>query len=146
MTPKPRQLVQQSLQHPSLVALRHRNFRLLWIGLFLSFTGGWMQNAALLWHVSLLAPPDQKGLALGAVGLAKVIPIAICSMVSGVVADAWDRKRLMMYTQIGSAAVALVFAFVTYQGFTAVWPLYVLAALSAAGGAFDLPEIGRAHV
>ena len=98
-----------------------------------------MQNAALLWQVSLLAPPDRKGLALGAVGLAKVVPIVIFSMVSGVVADAWDRRRLMLYTQIGSACVALAFAVVTWQGLTALWPLYVLAALSAAGGAFDLP-------
>jgi MFS family permease len=126
-------------RHPSLVALRHRNFRLLWIGLLLSFTGSWMQNAALLWHVSLLAPPNQKGLALGLVGLAKVVPIVIFSMVSGVVADAWDRRRLMLYTQIGSACVALAFAIVTWQGLTVIWPLYLLAALSAAGGAFDLP-------
>ena len=41
----------------------------------MSFTGGLMQNAALLWHVALLAPPGQKGLALGGVGLVKVIPI-----------------------------------------------------------------------
>jgi MFS family permease len=98
-----------------------------------------MQNAALLWHVSLLAPPNQKGLALGAVGLAKVVPIVGFSMLSGVVADAWNRRLLMLYTQIWSACVALALALVTWKGVTAVWPLYALAALSAAGGAFDLP-------
>ena len=36
-------------------ALQHRNFRLLWIGLLVSFTGTFMQKAAMLWHVSLLA-------------------------------------------------------------------------------------------
>ena len=52
-----------------------------------------MQNAALLWHVSLLVAPERKGLALGMVGLVKVVPIIVFSMVSGVVADAWDRRQ-----------------------------------------------------
>ena len=51
--------------HPAVLALQHRNFRLLWGGLFLSFTGSYMQNAALLWHVSILAPPGRKAIALG---------------------------------------------------------------------------------
>ena len=72
----------------SFVALQHRNYRLLWIGLFVSFSGSMMQNAALLWHVSLLVPPDRKGLALGMVGLVRVLPIMVFSMISGVVADA----------------------------------------------------------
>ena len=60
-----------------------------------------MQNAALLWHVSLLVPPERKGLALGMVGLVRVVPIVVFSMISGVVADAWDRRKLMLFTQIG---------------------------------------------
>jgi MFS family permease len=98
-----------------------------------------MQNAALLWHVSLLAPPGRKGLALGAVGLAKVVPIVGFSMFAGVVADVFDRRRLMLITQIGSACVALGLAYVTWRGLTSVWPLYALAAAGAAVGAFDLP-------
>ena len=58
-----------------------------------------MQNAALLWHVSLLVPPERKGLALGLVGLVRVVPIIVFSLVSGVVADAWDRRKLMLFTQ-----------------------------------------------
>ena len=90
----------------SFVALRHRNFRLIWIGLLVSLTGSMMQNAALLWHVSLLVPPERKGLALGMVGLVRVVPIIVFSMISGVVADAWNRRRLMLFTQTGSALVA----------------------------------------
>ena len=88
----------------SFVALQHRNFRLIWIGLLVSFTGSMMQNAALLWHVSLLVPPERKGLALGLVGLVRVVPIVVFSMVSGVVADAWNRRRLMLFTQIAAGA------------------------------------------
>ncbi|MGE0591816.1 MAG: MFS transporter [Vicinamibacterales bacterium] len=122
-----------------LVALRHRNFRLLWVGLVCSFTGSSMQNAALLWHVSLLVPPGQRGLALGAVGLAKVVPIIVFSMLSGVVADAVNRRRLMLVTQSGAAGVAAALALVTWLGLTSVWPIYALAAAGAAIGAFDLP-------
>jgi MFS family permease len=123
----------------SFISLRHRNFRLIWIGLFVSFTGSMMQNAALLWHVSLLVTPERKGLALGLVGLVKVVPIVVFSMISGVVADAWNRRRLMVVTQIGAALVACGLAYVAFRGVTAVWSIYVLAALGAAVGAFDMP-------
>src|SRR5262245_30728304 len=88
------------------VALRHRNFRLLWIGQLVSFSGSQMQMAAVLWHVSLLAPPGRKGLALGIVGLVRVVPIIGFSLFSGVVADALDRRKLMLATQ----SVMTVFA------------------------------------
>ena len=124
---------------PAVAVLRHRNFRLIWIGLLLSFTGSFMQNAALLWNVSLLVPADRKGLALGIVGLVRVVPIVIFSMISGVVADASDRRKLMLLTQTGSAVVALGLAWLAFSGNTSVWPVYALAALSSAVGAFDLP-------
>ena len=60
-------------------------------------------------------------------------------MISGVVADAWDRRKLMLFTQTGSAVVALALAWLTFRGLSAVWPIYALAALSSAIGAFDLP-------
>jgi MFS family permease len=123
----------------SFVALRHRNYRLIWIGLLASMTGSTMQNAALLWHVSLLVPPERKGLALGMVGLVKVAPIIFFSIVSGVVADAWNRRRLMLFTQTGSALVAAGLALLAYSGSVKIWPIYALAALSAAVSTFDLP-------
>ncbi|MES1256642.1 MAG: MFS transporter [Acidobacteriota bacterium] len=123
----------------SFVALQHRNFRLIWAGLLVSFTGTMMQNAALLWQVSLLVRPDQKGLALGLVGLVRVVPIVVFSLVSGVVADAWDRRKLMLFTQTGSAVVALALAWLTFRGLSTAWPVYALAALSSSVSAFDLP-------
>src|SRR5262249_54894696 len=112
---------------------------LIWIGLLVSFTGSMMQNAALLWHVSLLVTPERKGIALGLVGLVRVFPVVIFSMISGVVADAWDRRRLMLFTQIAASIVAVGLAVIAFRGVTAVWTIYVLAALGAAVGAFDLP-------
>jgi len=123
----------------AFVALRHRNFRLIWVGLLVSFTGSMMQNAALLWQVSLLVSPERKGLALGLVGLVRVAPIVVFSLISGVVADAWDRRKLMLFTQMGSALVALALAWLTFRGLSVAWPIYVLAALSSAVSSFDLP-------
>lgn len=123
----------------SLKALRHRNFRLLWSGQLVSFSGSMMQTAAILWHVSLLAPPGRKALALGMVGLVRLAPIVVFSMVSGVVADARDRRRLMLVTQVAMALVAATLAWLTFRGLAAVWPVYLLAGLSSAAGAFDSP-------
>jgi MFS family permease len=121
------------------VALTHRNYRLIWLGLLASTTGSMMQNAGLLWHVSLLVTPEKKALALGMVGLVRVVPIVVFSMLSGVVADAWNRRTLMLLTQTGAALVSLALAALSFRGVTLVWPIYVLAALGAAVGTFDLP-------
>jgi len=98
-----------------------------------------MQNAALLWHISLLVPPDKKAIALGLVGLGRVAPVVVFSMISGVVADAWNRRRLMLFTQIAATLVAVALGILAFRGTTAVWPIYLLAALGSAVGAFDLP-------
>ena len=98
-----------------------------------------MQTAALLWHVSTLVEPSQRGLALGAVGLVRVIPIVVFSLIGGVVADALDRRRLMLVTQTGMAVTATVLAWVAFAKVSAVWPVYLLAATSSAFGAFDNP-------
>src|SRR5207247_452057 len=90
-------------------------------------------------HVSLLGPPEHKGLALGLVGLVRVVPIIIFSMISGVVADAWNRRRVMLSTQSASTAVAIGLAALAFRGVTAVWPIYALAALASGVGAFDMP-------
>src|SRR5438132_4918601 len=121
------------------VALRHRNFRLLWWGQLISFSGSMMQTAAILWHVSLLVPASRKGLALGLVGLVRVVPIIVFSLVSGVVADALDRRKLMIATQSVMAALAAALAWLTFRGMSSLWPIYLLSALSSGAGAFDGP-------
>ena len=127
------------ISRQSFVALEHRNFRLIWAGLLVSFTGSMMQNAALLWHVSLLVPPERKGLALGLVGLVRIVPVIVFSMIAGVVADVWDRRRLMLVTQTAAALVALALAAIAFANVRHLWLIYLLAAAGSAVGAFDLP-------
>jgi MFS family permease len=120
-------------------ALRHRNFRLLWIGLVVSFSGSFMQNAAILWHVSLLVSPGRKGLALGMVGLVRVVPIIFFSLLGGTAADVFDRRKLMMITQVGGTTVAAILAILAFHHVHVLWPIYVLAAIGATVNSFDPP-------
>jgi len=123
----------------AFVALRYRNFQLLWIGQLISLAGTRMQVAAILWHVSLLVAPGRKGIALGFVGLANLIPILILSPVSGVIADARDRRRTMLVTQTCMILLATVLATLTFRGSVQVWQIYLLTSLGAAASAFDGP-------
>jgi MFS family permease len=98
-----------------------------------------MQTAAILWHVSLLAAPGRKGIALGLVGAAQVVPIIAFAMLSGVVADALDRRKVMLVTQTTLALLAAILAALTFGGLRTIWPIYLLAALSSAASSFDGP-------
>jgi len=98
-----------------------------------------MQNAAILWHVSLLVDPAHKGLALGLVGLVKIVPIIAFSLVSGVVADALDRRRVSLVSNILLMGSATTLAVLTFRGLHVLWPIYALAATSAALAAFEGP-------
>src|SRR2546421_13105171 len=94
-------------------SLRHRDFRLLWMGQIVSVTGSQMQLVAINWHVYLLT---RSPFALGMVGLFRGVPIIICSLIGGVVADAVDRKRLMIATQGVMLASAGLLTFATIAG------------------------------
>jgi MFS family permease len=101
--------------------------------------GSMMQSAAMLWQVSLLVPASHRGLALGMVGFVRLVPIVAFSLISGVAADTFDRRRLMLVTQSGMAACAALLALVDYAGVRSLWPIYALGAMSSAFWAFDGP-------
>ena len=121
------------------IALQHRNFRLLWTGQLISFSGSNMQTAAILWHVALLVEREHRPIALGMVGLVRLMPIVFFAIAGGTVADAADRRRVMFYTQATMCATAFTLALLTHLGLSHPWPIYSLAAVSAAANAFDNP-------
>ncbi|MFN0009503.1 MAG: MFS transporter [Planctomycetota bacterium] len=123
----------------SFTALRHRNYRLLWLGQIFSTTGSMMQNAAVLWHVTQLVPEKDRPLALGMVGLVKVVPIVVFSLIGGVVADAVDRKKLMLIMQCLMTFFAAALAFLTFLRIEALWSVYLFTALTSAANSFDGP-------
>jgi MFS family permease len=128
--------VELNRRRSAFPALRHRDFRLLWLAQLVSITGSQMQVVAINWHVYLLT---KSPLALGLVGLVRVVPIVLCSLIGGVVADAIDRKRLMMITQTVMLVSAAILAGITASGLDAVWPIYLLTAIGSAAVAFDNP-------
>ncbi|MGC4091062.1 MAG: MFS transporter [Polyangiaceae bacterium] len=131
---------QPRLEKPSpFAALRSRNYRLLWIGALISMAGSMMRNAALLWHVSLLAAPGEKALALGGIGLSRVIPIVACSLIAGVAADAFDRRRVLLLTNAVMLVISGALALMTLLGVHHLWPVYLVSSLSAAAASFDNP-------
>src|SRR5206468_13038610 len=81
----------------------------------------------------------RKPLALRIAGLIRILPIVLYAVLRAVVADAWNRRWLMLFTQPSAALVSIVLAILTFRGLSAVWPIYVLAAIGASVGTFDLP-------
>ena len=106
------------------------------MGQIVSVTGSQMQFVAINWHVYLLT---KSPFALGLVGLFRGIPIIVCSLAGGVVADAVDRKRLMVVTQTVMLVSATLLTAATLGGVESVWPIYILSGLTSAASAFDVP-------
>jgi MFS family permease len=95
-----------------------------------------MQFVAINWHVYLLT---KSAFALGLIGLFRGVPIIICSLAGGVVADAIDRRRLMVVTQTIMLASAGLLTAYTFAGLESVWPIYILSGIASAASAFDVP-------
>ncbi len=95
-----------------------------------------MQLAAINWHVYLIT---RSALALGLVGACRAVPIILCSLVGGVVADVVDRRRLMMATQSVMLLCSATLALVTFRGLLHIWPIFLLTAIASGTWAFDTP-------
>jgi MFS family permease len=117
-------------------SLYHRQFRLLWIGMMVSIAGSQMQIWALFWHIRTLT--DQP-IALGGVGLARILPVIVFSLVGGAMADVVNRRKVMFITQSAMALSALALAVLTIKGHIDLWHIYLLTAIQAMAVAFDTP-------
>ncbi|MEO6458320.1 MAG: MFS transporter [Chloroflexia bacterium] len=117
-------------------ALRHRDFRLTWAGNFVSQAGSMMSMMAMsvqIWDLT------HDPAAVGLRGVFKLLPVLFLSLYGGVIADALDRRRLLMLTQTIMAFAVFVLAFATQIGWASVWLIYGLTALSGVAVAFDNP-------
>jgi len=119
-------------------SLKNRRFFFLWVGLMVSIAGSQMQITALFWHIrDLTGSPNP--LALGGVGLARILPVIVFSFISGPVADAYNRRTILFITQTLLTLIAFALAMLTFVGHIQLWHIYALTALQAAVVAFDLP-------
>jgi MFS family permease len=119
-------------------ALRNRRYLYLWLGLLISIAGSQMQIAAIFWHIRILTGTPQP-LALGGIGLARILPVIIFSFIGGPVADTLNRRGILFITQSAMALVALVLAILTFTGQITIWYIYLLTAFQATAVAFDGP-------
>lgn len=141
--------------HPSprFAALQSRDFRLLWLGQTLSTIGSQMTIVAVNWQVYRLLSGSTfhaalagwqvtlngQALGLGMLGLARVGPIIVFGLLGGVLADSFDRRRLLIAAQIASCTVSAALAMLTFGGHAGLLAVYLLSAADAAVGAFEGP-------
>ena len=116
--------------------MRHRNFRLFFLGQGISLMGTWMTRLALSWLTYRLTG---SALLLGLVGFSGQIGTALLSPFGGVWVDRWDKRRLLVWTQILSAAQSLALAALTLSGRITIHEVIGLAALQGLIDAFDMP-------
>ena len=116
--------------------LRHRNYALLFWGQLISSTGTQMQIVAVAWQVFLLT---HSAIALGLIGLLQAIPRIIFSLVGGMFADAFDRRKLLLVIQIVLAALSAVLALCTLFHVINIFIIYTVVLVAASVSAFDFP-------
>jgi MFS family permease len=109
-------------------ALSHRNFRLFWTGAFLSNVGTWMQAVAQGWLVLQLT---DSPFWLGVDAFMATAPGLLLTLLAGVFADLVDRRRLLMYTQVGAGLSALALAVLIWahvvNSYADIWIVLVLS-------------------
>jgi MFS family permease len=113
---------------------RHRNFRLMWIGLVFSHVGSWMQQTALAWFVLDLTG---SAVAVGLLAFFRFAPFTVFGLFAGVLTDRVDTRRLLIVTQSASMLVAVVLAALAFSGTAQVWHAYALAFLAGTAHVFD---------
>ncbi len=120
----------------TLRALRHRNFQLFFSGQFISLIGTWMDSIAEAWLVYRLTGSSLK---LGAIGFASQIPVFLLAPLGGMVADRYNRQRIVIATQAWSMVLALTLATLTLMHRVTIPQIFVIAALLGVVNAFDIP-------
>jgi MFS family permease len=118
-------------------SLRVRNYRLFAGGQVVSLTGTWMQTMAQDWLVLDLS--DNSGTALGVVTALQFAPMLVLGLYSGVLADRFDKRRLLFLAQCAMALIALAMGLLVVSGAARLWHVYVLALLLGTTNALDTP-------
>ncbi len=119
-----------------LRALRYRNYRLFFGGQCISLIGTWMQSIALSWLVYRMT---DSAFILGIVGFAGQIPAFLLAPFAGVLADRWNKHRMIVATQSLAMVQAMILAALALTSTIAVWHIVVLSLFLGIINAFDIP-------
>jgi MFS family permease len=119
-----------------LAAFRYRDFRLFWLSVLVSNIGSWMQMTATNW---LLYRLTGSALQLGLNGVFRAVPSFLFGFFGGTFADRYDRKWLLLWTQLLLGLLALGLGILDQSGNIGAWHIYAFTFLSAAVGSLDGP-------
>jgi MFS family permease len=111
-------------------------YRRLWVGAALSSVGSRMTSVAVPVQVYALT---RSSLAVGLIGLALAVPMIVLGLVGGAIADAVDRRKLVLITRFLLALASILFAVQAFLDLRQLWLLYVLVAVQSALTAVDVP-------
>jgi MFS family permease len=117
-------------------AFRYADFRYYWISRFITSVAVQMQVVAIGWQVYELT---RDPLQLGFVGLAEFLPALVLGLVTGAVADRFDRRMILMLCYTVEGLCALSFFLLSWHGVTAVWPMFVVLVALGIARAFAQP-------
>ena len=117
-------------------ALKHKNFRYYWIGMAISTTGSWMQNAAQPWLAYKLT---DSAFLLSLVSALQFTPVLLFSLFAGVLIDRFKKKNIVIVTQIASFFITLAIAVLVATGRIEYWHLIISSALLGFVNTFDAP-------
>ena len=113
-----------------------REYRSLYAGQAVAYLGSQLTTVAVPFQVYEIT---KSSLAVGLIGLFSLIPLIGLSLAGGAIADAMDRRKLLIATQLALGATSAVLALNAMLAHPPVWPLYVCAALAAGLAGIDLP-------
>lgn len=121
----------------TFAAMRFRNYRLYFFSQIVSFSGNWMQSIAQAWLVLELSG---SGTALGAVVAMQFLPTLLFAPFGGMLADRFDKRKLIMATQSIAGLLALTLGLLTVTGAVRLWMVFVIAAAFGTVTAVDNPS------
>jgi MFS family permease len=120
-----------------LSLLRHRDFCVFWTGSFLSSIGTQFTSVAMAWQIYELT---DSALQIGLLGVARALPQIALLLVGGLLADAMNRRKLMMCTQLGLFCVSTLLALLTFAGKASPQVLYVATVFLAFFTSLEQPS------
>lgn len=124
-------------------ALRHRNYRLFWLGQLVSLIGTWMQTMALGWLIAEIAERsfrvENSSFYLGLNGMLGSLPVMILCLFAGAVADRHDKRRILLATQSALLVLALMLGILAGSESAQFWHVILISMLIGVVHAFDMP-------
>jgi predicted MFS family arabinose efflux permease len=117
-------------------ALRYRDYRVVWLGAFLSTTGTWMATVAQGWVVLSMT---NSAFLLGVDGFLATGPMLIFSLFGGVIADRIERKKIMLFSQYLQMTFAFILAVLIFSGNVKVWHIFLISFLTGSAQSFSGP-------